>query len=158
MSPDCGTEFQTPKFATSRLIFFFFQLNVSLWVFYYDTATTYSVSLNAVIWASAPSVYIPLGGVDGMRARACACVSLYVLRILQRAHLVAMCQCHWPLCSPSGWYTHSASSDSCSIRGPSRTTDTQTYQHMCARKKKEKKAWSVIKNNNYSNTHCKHAR
>lgn len=55
------------------------------------------------------------------------CVSVYVLWIFQRAHLVAMCQCHWPLCSPSGWYTHLASSDSCSIRGPSRTTGAQTY-------------------------------
>lgn len=137
--------------------FFFSQLNVSLWVFYYDTETTYSVSLNAVIWAPAPSVYIPLGGVDGMRARACACVSLYVLRILQRAHLVAMCQCHWPLCSPSGWYTHSASSDSCSIRGPSRTTDTQTYQHMCARKKK-KISMKRNKQTATTPTHCKHAR
>lgn len=67
------------------------------------------------------------GVVSGMRA--CVHVSVYVPWILQQAHLVAMCQCHWPLCSPSGWYTHSARNDSCSIRGPSRTTDTQTFPH-----------------------------
>lgn len=54
------------------------------------------------------------------------CMPLYVLWILQQTHLVAMCPCHWPLCSPSGRFTHSASRDRCSIRGPSRTTDTQT--------------------------------
>lgn len=81
-------------------------------------------------------------------ARVCVCVSLYVLWVLQQTHLVAMCQCHWPLCSPSGWYTRSASSDSCSIRGPTHThtqsmkrsqssnvhTDTNTH----------KKAWKGI--------------
>lgn len=67
------------------------------------------------------------GVVSGMLA--CVYVSVYVPWILQQAHLVAMCQCHWPLCSPSGWYTHSARNDSCSIRGPSRTTDTQTFPH-----------------------------
>lgn len=56
----------------------------------------------------------------------CVCMPLYMLWILQHAHLVAMCQCHRPLCSPSGCFTHSASRDSCSIRKPSRTTDTQT--------------------------------
>lgn len=56
----------------------------------------------------------------------CVCMPLYVLWILQQAHLVAMCQCHRPLCFPSGCFTHSASRDSCSIRRPSRTTDTQT--------------------------------
>lgn len=89
---------------------------------FYVTTATYLIFLNVVSCASAPSVYIPLGGVNDMFV----CVSVYVLWIFQRAHLVAMCQCHWPLCSPSAWYTHSASSDSCSIRGPSCTTDTQT--------------------------------
>lgn len=51
---------------------------------------------------------------------------LYVLWILQQAHLVAMCQCHWPPRSPSGGFTHPASRDSCSIRGASRTADAQT--------------------------------
>lgn len=62
------------------------------------------------------------------RVCATARVRLHVQWMLQQAHLVAMCQCHWPLCSPSGWYTRSASSDSCSIRGPSRLTDAQTHK------------------------------
>lgn len=83
-------------------------------------------------------------------ARVCVCVSLYVLWVLQQTHLVAMCQCHWPLCSPSGWYTHSASSDSCSIRGP---THTRTHTHeawsivkgpMCILTQTHKKAWKWI--------------
>lgn len=65
------------------------------------------------------------------RVCATARVRLHVQWMLQQAHLVAMCQCHWPLCSPSGWYTRSASSDSCSIRGPSRLTDAQTHKR-CA--------------------------
>lgn len=78
------------------------------------------------------------------------CMPLYVLWILQQAHLVAMCQCRWPLCSPSGCFTHSASRDSCSIRRPSSTTDTQTkhkawthlqYEYWCTKTQKSTWKW-----------------
>lgn len=79
---------------------------------------------------------------------ATARVRLRVQRMLQQAHLVAMCQCHWPPCSPSGWYTRSASSDSCSIRGPLQLTEAQTQpKHARERRKLEaasEEAWKWI--------------
>lgn len=81
----------------------------------------------SLFWAAAPSVYTPLGlSTPWVSVCDCARTRLHVQRMLQQAHLVAMCQCHWPPCSPSGWYTRSASSDSCSIRGPLRLTDART--------------------------------
>ncbi len=111
---------------------------------FYDTATAYSfwVLLSELLLHLSTYHWDVSMVCECVRVCVYVCVSLYVLWILQRAHLVAMCQCHWPLCSPSGWYRHSASSDSCSIRRPSRTRDTQTsspHTH------KHQKAWSLIK-------------